>query len=100
MGPMTDLDLQKLSALTSLNAMMRKPYFDVCTVDTVIKMLGTVPDRTAHDMLRSLHCVNWSDMPIELRDAVPKLIERCCNVPAYQFQRTFDLSSTPKKLIQ
>lgn len=47
-----------------------------------------MPDGQAYKILRTVHCVAWSDMPAELRDAVPKLIERCLRVPAYQFQLT------------
>lgn len=84
----TDAQLAHLSVLTSLNKMMRSGHFSICTVDAAIKVLGTVPDRRAYDILRPLHCIDWSDMPAEVREAVPKLIERCISVPAYQFQLT------------
>lgn len=85
---MTDNQLAHLSVLTALNRMMAGRYFDICTVDAAIKTLGTVPDGRAYNILRPLHCTHWSDMPAELRAAVPKLIERCLDVPSYQFQLT------------
>ena len=85
---MNDQQLSHLSVLTSLNKMMKGTHFDICTVDAAVKVLGAVPDGAAYAILRPLHCVHWMDMPRELRDAVPKLIERCISVPAHQFQIT------------
>lgn len=85
---MTDDQAAVLSVLTALNKMMRASHFDICTLDAAIKVLRTVPDGRAYDVLRPLHCINWRDMPPELRAAVPGLIERCISVPAYQFQVT------------
>jgi hypothetical protein len=85
---MNDQQLSHLSVLPALNKMMTSGHFSICTVDEAVKTLGTVPDAQAYRILRPLHCVNWSDMPAELRDAVPRLIERCVNVPAHQFQLT------------
>lgn len=85
---MKDDQLKQLSALAALNKMMLGTHFSICTLDDVIKVLGTRPDGQAYDILRPLHCVHWTDMPAELRDAVPRLIERCISIPAYQFQIT------------
>lgn len=85
---MNDQQLSHLSVLTSLNKMMVGDYFDICTVDKAIKTLGTYPDGAAYKILSPLHCVHWRDMPRELREAVPLLIERCIQVPAHQFQIT------------
>jgi hypothetical protein len=83
-----DTQLAQLSALTSLNEMMRSGKFDISTVTEVAKALGAVPDAKAMDILRPLHCMEISRMPPELQRALPQLIERCINVPAYQFQVT------------
>lgn len=82
---MDDTKLAHLSALTSLNAMMRGGYFSITTVDSVAKMLGSVVDARAYNILRALHCVDWGSIPPELRQEIPALIERCVGVPAYQF---------------
>lgn len=85
---MTDIQLAQLSVLTSLNKMMKGVYFDICALDAAVKALSVVPDAAAYAILRPLHCVHWSEMPPELRSAVPGLIERCIGVPAYQFSLT------------
>jgi hypothetical protein len=81
-------DLKHLSALTALNAMMAKGYFDICTVDSVAELLGvSVRGSDAYKTLRPLHCVHWPQMPQELREAVPGLIQECLGVePAFQFK--------------
>lgn len=96
---MTDQQLTHLTALTALNRMMSGSYFDVCVLDKIIKLMQTVPDGRAYDLLHTLHCVHWRDMPAELRDAVPKLIERCINVAAHQFQLT-QLTPAERQLVQ
>ena len=96
---MNDNQLKHLSVLTALNKMLRSSYFDICTLDAAIKVLGTIPDGQAYTILRPLHCVHWCDMPRELRDAVPKLIERCLQVPAYQFQLT-EMTPERQALVQ
>jgi hypothetical protein len=85
---MNDQQLSHLSVLTALNKMMTSNRFDICTVDDAIKVLSSTPDGQAYKILRPLHCIHWMDMPRELREAIPKLIERCINVPAHQFQIT------------
>lgn len=85
---MNDAQLAQLSALAALNEMMRSGKFYISTVTEVAKALGSVPDARAMDILRPLHCMDISRMPPELQRALPQLIERCINVPAYQFQLT------------
>lgn len=85
---MNDNQLAQLSALASLNEMMRSGKFYISTVTEVAKAIGAMPDAKALDILRPLHCMEISRMPPELQRALPQLIERCINVPAYQFQLT------------
>lgn len=85
---MDDRQLAQLSALAALNEMMRKGTFFITTVREVADALGAVPDHRAMDILKPLHCMDISRMSPELREALPRLIERCVNVPAYQFQVT------------
>lgn len=79
-------DLKQLAAMTSLNSMFQKGYFDICTVDSVGKMLSINPKGDAYDVLRTLHCIHFEKMPKELRDQVPELIRQCLDVePTFQF---------------
>lgn len=85
---MNDQQAAALAVLTKLNLMMKGSHFDICTIDAAMKALSCIPDGAAYAILRTLHCVNWGDMPAELRATVPGLIERCLSLPAYQFTLT------------
>ena len=91
---MTDDQLAHLSVLTGLNKMMKGSHFSISTIRTAIETLRCVPDSRAMQILEPLHCVNWADMPAEIRDAVPGLIERCLKVPAYQFKVSHGAAAT------
>jgi len=69
-------DPKVLIAATALNKMFRSSHFSICTLREVAEMLGIHPEREAYKMLHPLHCVNWADMPRELRDQVPRLVEQ------------------------
>lgn len=85
---MNDTQLKHLSVLTALNQMMSGSSFNICTLRDAMQTLGTQGDGAALRILTPLHCIKWHDMPPELREAVPRLIERCLEIPAYQFQIT------------
>lgn len=70
-------ETKALIAITALNKMFEGSYFDICTINSIAKMLGVHPQKEAYDQLHALHCVNWTAMPRELRQLVPKLIQDC-----------------------
>lgn len=73
---MSAQDTKLLIAATALNRMFAGSHFSICTIDAVATMLGVVVDKAAHNQLRPLHCVDWSEMPPELRAIVPQLIQQ------------------------
>ncbi len=96
-------DLRQMSAMTALNSMMSGRFFDICTIDSVGKMMGVRPEGEAYNILRPLHCIHWEKMPDELRDAVPDLIRQCLGVgPSYVFktltQEVIDVTPARKLL--
>ena len=93
---MDDNALRDASALTALNHMMRGGHFNICTIDSVAKLLNRHPDAIAYSILRPLHCVNWNEMPTELRNEIPQLIQRCLGVePSFQFVQQVAENVTP-----
>lgn len=79
-----DESMDMMIAATALNNMFRKGYFDICCVKNVAKVLNVQPDASAIDKLAPLHCIQWSDMPAQVRDAVPGLIQQALlngNIP-------------------
>lgn len=84
---MEEEKLKQLSAITALNDMMQRGHMNICTIESVAKMLGIDPKGRAHDILRPLHCVDFAKMPVELRGEIPGLIKECLGVePIYQFE--------------
>ena len=78
--------LKQLSATTALNHMMRQGHFDICCIDKVARLLDRDPKGDAYRVLSPLHCINFGDMPPELREEIPRLIKDCLGVePAYEF---------------
>lgn len=73
---MTDNSTKVLIAATALNKMFRGHHFSICAVTEVAAMLGIHPEAEAMRLLQPLHCVNWADMPRELRNQVPVLVEQ------------------------
>lgn len=95
-------DLKQLAAMTALNEMLARGSFSICTIDTVAKMLGIDPHGEAYDLLRPLHCIDYSKMPRPLRDAIPDLIRQCLGVETiYRFEtlqgQVIDVTPTQKR---
>jgi hypothetical protein len=79
-------DLKQVVAITALNKMMASGHFDICAIRTIAEMLGVDPKGDAYRTLAPLHCVNFSDMPQELRQMIPALIKQCLGVePIHRF---------------
>jgi len=70
-------DIKQMAALTALNDMMAKGYVNICTIDSVAKMLGVLAKGADYDVLHTLHCVNFDRMPKDLLDRVPALVQAC-----------------------
>ena len=74
---MIELDLHEAKlkiAEVSMRKMMKGRYFDICTIDNCCKMLGIHADKEMHEMLKPLHCVDWSEMGKEVRN----IVKLCC----------------------
>lgn len=94
-------NLKELSALTALNEMMAKGWFDICTINAVAELLGVNPRGESYRILYPLHCVHFDKMPGELREAILGLIQDCIGMaPIFQFktlaQKIIDVSPDQK----
>ena len=70
-----DLNEAKLKiAEVSMRKMMTSSHFSICTIDNCCKMLNIHPDKEMYEMLRPLHCVDWSVMGKEVRN----IVKLCC----------------------
>lgn len=56
-------DLKMLAAQAALQKMFDQDYFSICTIDNIAKMMGVKPNREAYQILHTLHCVDYNQMP-------------------------------------
>jgi hypothetical protein len=61
----------------SLTKLFKERFFSICQLDSVIKLVGSRKAGDAYNMLCSLHCVDYSEMPAELRNRIPALVGEC-----------------------
>jgi hypothetical protein len=67
--------LQVTIARVALEKMLTGSSFSICTITDIGAMLDVDPRGTlAFKMLKPLHCMEYSHMPAELREAIPGLI--------------------------
>lgn len=77
---------RELAAITALNKMLADKYFDILVLDHIAVMMNRNIKGPTYDILRTLHCVHYVQMPQELRDSLPGLIRECIGVEQpYQF---------------
>lgn len=62
------------AATVALKKMFQGEHFSICDLDSIVKLLGCIPDKKDYEALRCLHCVNWSDMSPDLRGEVLKRV--------------------------
>lgn len=69
-------EIQKMAAQTAMKNMLNKDYFDICVIDKILKMSNGKPSSEDYNILHTLHCVRYGDMPPELLRWLPVLIQR------------------------
>lgn len=80
--------LQILTATVTVNEMLKGGHFSICTIDKAAKVLGlNRPSGEAYDMLNALHCVDFANMPQELYQELPGLIQQVLGTDTpFQFE--------------
>lgn len=73
--------IQILAMATSVKVMLDKGWMDICVIDQILRMAGTIPNKRDYDTLRLLHCVSFKDMPPELQESLPSLIKSVLSGP-------------------
>lgn len=65
-------------AATALNKLLRQKYFSISAVDDLCKLLGGGDGYNGHAyrQLKALHCIDYADMPADVRSAIPTLIRQ------------------------
>lgn len=61
------MDIKQIALSTALKKLFTERSFSICAIDDCVKMMNVIPDREVYEIMRTVHCVNYSDMPLELR---------------------------------
>lgn len=72
---------QKAACLAALNKLFSDDHFNICAVDSILKVTRTIPDGKTYDALRLLHCIRYKDMSRDLLEEVPNAVARCLQGP-------------------
>ena len=78
-------EIQKLAARAALKKMSQDGYVCICTIDNILKMTGGIPNAKDYQVLRTLHCVHFREMPPELLRGLPLLIQRVLESDGIEF---------------
>jgi hypothetical protein len=69
-------DLNLMAAQAAVEKMFKDGYISICSADKVLALLQIVPDKPAYNILSTLHCVNFRDMPQPLQERIPELLKQ------------------------
>lgn len=89
--------IQQQVVKTALTKLFTQRHFSICDVDNCLKTARIIPDETDYQTMRTLHCIDYSAMPIEVRDWLVKTVSDW-----FDFGSGFDLSwlnEKPKRVI-
>jgi hypothetical protein len=70
-----------LVAKTLLDKLFTEKWFSICEVDSLCDLAGRPRNTPAYKMLRALHCVHYANMPQELLEQIPQLVNECLRAP-------------------
>ncbi len=80
-------DCKMMAAEASLKKMFSDKYFSICSLDAIVESLGLSPPSQLYAQLRTLHCVNYGDMPPELLVMLPEKIAEVLRSPSFDASR-------------
>lgn len=70
-------DTKRLVVQAAVTKLFDNKWFDICTLDKTLSLVGARQSGAAYDMLHALHCVHYDKMPPELRSRIPELVNEC-----------------------
>ena len=74
-------EIQVMAARAALKKMAGDGHFCICTIDSILKMSGSSPKSDDYNILRTIHCVKFGDMPQGLLNELPNIVKRVINAP-------------------
>lgn len=77
---MVNDEMRALAAATIINKTLTQSFFSICDIDRAAAVLSRNQYCEEYEILRTLHCVDYSKMPRALRERVPDLIRTCLGI--------------------
>lgn len=85
-----DMFQKRACAVSLHNMLVVKNYFDITALDSIARALGLKLGGPDYAALRTLHCVDWGQMPDELRTTVHLKCFELLRLPAPEFHEAVD----------
>ncbi len=67
-------ETRQLVVMQAVKHLLHERHFSVCQLDKVLDLMDAPRKSEAYRLLSALHCVNYTDMPADLRNRIPHLI--------------------------
>lgn len=80
-------DFRLMAVEVALRAMFTKGHFDICTIRSICETLELTPPKALMRELQLLHCVDYSDMPPAMLEALPDKIAELLRSPVMDASR-------------
>ena len=85
-------NIQRQVVTTVLKQMFTSSHFSICTIDHCLKLSGIIPDDKIYNTMRPLHCIDYKDMPEEVRNWLLEKVKEM-----FDYDNSFDLTIFEQK---
>lgn len=71
---MENCSIETLAIRAAIKQMFDHGWMNICTIDMCLKTAGLQPPAREYQILKTLHCVHFNQMPPELMRQIPGLL--------------------------
>ncbi len=89
-------DTKRMVVQTAVTNLFEQQYFNICSIDKILKILEARQGGRAYELLHALHCIHYDKMPQELRNRIPYLVNECLS----QTENVIDVTQVALKGIE
>lgn len=70
-------EVKRLVMLQATKKLFTNQHFSISTLREIAEIINVPTKGPAWNLLQPLHCVNYDDMPDQLRESIPHLVNEC-----------------------
>lgn len=91
-------EFQQRAAAVAVAKLFAAGHFSICDLDNIAKLMHRTDNLAGHDYtaLRALHCVNWSDMGIDLKRMTQEKCLEILGLPQKTVEMAQEVKTDPK----